>query len=236
MLWATGSQNTKFVGGRCNTKDPETDDNGRVIDQECFDNNPGTWHQTVVSQVGLHKKAFVMDATFDYEVWNHPVTSYEYTYFNPITLEEYDTIDEALIEMKDFTNDKFADYRSADAKFVIGVMMEVEYLVETMPSTSLIDEEENDAFHYATYTYDLELDSRGNIIGGEWYTNKHPDFLWTPYENSHARSVVDSYIEMDEFPLSLLSHPALPQLIPYASNKGQPIGKIVEALFREASK
>jgi hypothetical protein len=235
LLWATGNQNTKFIGGRCNAKDPETDDNGRVIDQECFDNNPGTWHKTVVSQLGLHQKTFVMDATFDYEVWNHPVTSYEYTYFNPKTMEEFDSIDDALISMSEFSNDKFADYRSEKTKFVVGVVMEVEYLVETMPNTAHVDEEDNDAFHYATYTYDLELDGRGNIIGGEWYTNKHPDFLWTPYDNSHATSVVDSYIEMDEFPLSLLSHPALPSLVPYASNKGQPIGKIVEALFREAS-
>lgn len=236
LLWGKGIQRNKFVGGRCNTKDPETDKNGRILDQECFDNNPGSWHMTVTSQVGRNKVPFVMDATFDYEVWNHPVTSYEYTYFNPQTMDEYDTLEEAMVAMEDFTEDKFSAYRGGRAKFVVGVIMEVEYLVETMPSKSKKDFEANDAFHSAHYTYDLELDAFGNIIGGEWYTNEHPDFLWTPYENSHATSVADEYIEMDEFPLDLLSHPALKQLVPYASERSQPIGKVVEALIREASK
>lgn len=236
LLWGKGIQSNKFVGGRCNTKDPETDSNGRILDQECFDNNPGSWHMTVTSQVGKNKVPFVMDATFDYEVWNHPVTSYQYTYFNPITMDEVDTLEEAIVAVEDFSDDKFKEYRGSRAKFIVGIVMEVEYLVETMPSKDKKDFEYNDAFHSAHYTYDLELDTYGNIIGGEWYTNEHPDFLWTPYENSHARSVADEYIQMEEFPLELLSHSGLRQLVPYASERSQPIGKIVEALFREASK
>ncbi|MES3037674.1 MAG: hypothetical protein V4736_07175, partial [Bdellovibrionota bacterium] len=37
----------------------------------------------------------------------------------------------------------------------------------------------NDSLKAVTYSYDLELDNAGNIIGGEWYTNKHPDFLYS---------------------------------------------------------
>ena len=236
LLWGKGSQMNKFVGGRCNTKDPESDENGRVLSQECFDNNPGSWHMTVTSQIGKNKVPFVMDATFDYEVWNHPVTSYNYSYFNPQTMEEYDTLEEAIVAIEEFTEDNFADYRASNTKFVVGIKMEVEYLVETMPSTDRRDAEYNDAFHSAHYTYDLELDADKKIIGGEWYTNEHPDFLWTPYENSHATSVADEYIQMDEFPLELLSHPVLKQLVPYASERSQPIGKIVEALIRESAK
>ena len=236
LLWGKGQQSNKFVGGRCNTKDPETDKNGRILDQECFDNNPGSWHMTVTSQLGRNKAPFVMDATFDYEVWNHPVTSYSYTYFNPKTLEEVDTIEEATVLVTDFEEDKFASYRGSEARYIVGIVMEVEYLVETMPSTSSRDYEANDAFHTAHYTYDLELDANKSIVGGEWYTNEHPDFLWTPYEGYHARSVADQYIEMENFPLDMLSHPALKQLVPYASERSQPIGKIVEALFREAAK
>ena len=36
------------------------------------------------------------------------------------------------------------------------------------------------------YYYDLELDAAGKVIGGEWYTRDHPDFLWTPPAGSRA--------------------------------------------------
>ena len=38
------------------------------------------------------------------------------------------------------------------------------------------------------YYYDLELDAAGRIIGGEWYTPEHPDFLWTPPVGARAVS------------------------------------------------
>lgn len=234
QLWAAGSQRTKFIGGRCNSKDPAQDDNGRILDAKCFDNNPGTWHKAVVNQVGKLKSTFVMDATFDYEVWNHPVTSYSYTYFNPITMEEYDSLEEAIVRRRDHRDDKFKRYRSRSARYLVGIKMEVEYLVETMPSISSTDSSEEDAHHYAYYAYDLELDRRYNIIGGEWYQNKHPDFLWTPFENSHARSSVDNYLPQS-LDINNLGQYNLSRLAPYSSEKGQPIGKLVEALLDAAN-
>lgn len=237
LLWATGQQSTKFVGGRCNTKDPETDpESGRILDQECFDNNPGTWHKAVITEVGVNKKSFVMDATFDYEVWNHPVVAYEFSYFNPKTSAEYVSLEEAMVKIEDFDNDKFSKYRSSRTKYVVGVMMEVEYMIETMPNTYETDQEWNDDSHTAYYVYDLELDTNGNIIGGEWYNNKHPDFLWTPYEGTTAQSILDQYIDVDELSLSQITHPAILPYVPQVSAQSQPIGKVVEALFRESAK
>ncbi len=235
QLWATGSQRTKFVGARCNIKDPETDANGRIKNQNCFDNNPGSWHKTVVNQLGKNKKSFVMDATYDVEVWNHPVTAYSYKYFNPQTMEEYDNLDDAIVSMRNFTNDKFRRYRGRKAKSVVGIKMEVQYLVETMPSESSVDSSNQDAHNMAYYVYDLELDRNNNIIGGEWYTNKHPDFLWTPYDNSHANSSVDRYIRGRVTVDSIKNIRGLSQLARRASNNGQPIGPIVEALMEAAS-
>ncbi len=234
QLWAAGSQSTKFIGGRCNTKDPETDSNGRILDQKCFDNNPGTWHKAVVNQLGKLKKSFVMDATYDIEVWNHPVTSYSYTYFNPETMNEYSSLKDAIVAMNEFRSDKFSKYRSDDAASVVGVKMEVEYLVETMPNTYNYDVTDLDAHNTAYYVYDLELDSQNNIIGGEWYTNKHPDFLWTPYDGSHATSNVDSYIRESVTADSISSISRLSRLAARASSAGQPIGKVVEALLEAA--
>ena len=236
LQWSTGASSTKFIGGRCNTKDPETDpDNGRILDQECFDNNPGTWHKAVVTQVGKNQKPFVMDATYDYEVWNHPVTAYELSFFNPKTMDEYVDLAEAKVAMAEFDNDKFKKYRSSNAKYVVGVMMEVEYLVETMPSGADTDHEYNDDFHSAYYVYDLELDQYGRIIGGEWYSNKHPDFLWTPYEGTSAESILDQYLPAS-LTMDQITHPQILPYVPQVSGNSQVIGRVVEALFREASK
>lgn len=235
QLWATGSQTTKFIGGRCNIENPQTDGNGRIKDQSCFDNNPGTWHTTIVNQLGINKKSFVMDATYDVQVWNHPVTAYSYTYFNPETMEEYKNIGKAVIAMKKFKTDKFKRYRSRNAVSVVGVKMEVQYLVETEPSTSSTDNSDNDAHNMAYYVYDLELNSRYEIIGGEWYTNAHPDFLWTPYDDSHAQSSVEGYITNKVDIKNIGSINRLSQLARHASKSGQPIGKIVEALISSAA-
>ncbi|MCO4754193.1 MAG: hypothetical protein KC478_06910 [Bacteriovoracaceae bacterium] len=236
LLWATGRQQNRFVGGRCNNSNPQKDSVGRVIDQNCFDTNPGSWHTTVVSQIGRKKTPFVMDATFDYEVWNHPVTAYQYSYFNPSRLERARSLEDAKVEISDFPNDRFKDYRGPEATSVVGILMDVEYLVETEPSREDFDIEKNDRYQYVQYAYDLELDAEGNIVGGEWYTNKHPDFLWTPFENSKAHSVVDDYIGVDKLPLNMITHPQLRELAPHASQGGQPIGRVVEAMLEAASK
>ncbi len=236
LLWATGQQQNKFVGGRCNKKNPAKDPlTGRILDLECFDNNPGSWHIAITTQLGLNKKPFVMDATYDYEVWNHPVVGYAIEYFNPNKLTNESDLSNAVVAIEEMENDKFSKYRSINAKYLVGITMKVEYAVETMPSTRDNDKAYYDATVFAHYRYDLELDESGKIIGGEWYTNKHPDFLWTPYDGSHARSILDQYLPA-ELSLDQITHPQITPYAPQVSSNGQPIGKVVEALFKESAR
>jgi hypothetical protein len=73
--------------------------------------------------------------------------------------------------------------------------MDLSYRIETAPTTAIIDSEYYDQALSTRYIYDLELDEQGNIIGGEWYQSKHPDFIWTPRLGSLPRSVSDSSIQ-----------------------------------------
>jgi hypothetical protein len=41
------------------------------------------------------------------------------------------------------------------------------------------------SYNSKAYEYTLELDSAGNIIGGEWISETQPDFLWL--EKKHDR-------------------------------------------------
>ena len=253
LLWATSAPDARFIGGRCNTKAPSTDANGRTIDRGCFDTNPGTWHLAVVNQISKAKRSFVMDATFDYEVWNHPVYAYEYSLFNPETGAETSSVDSAKAAIRasdatrripQFGKDKFASYRSAEAKYVVGVKMKVDYVVETRPNRNTRDSSRHDAIQSATYIYDLELNSKDEIIGGEWYSNAHPDFLWTFPKEARALSVVDerakgitglvgSYANYSRDNWNSRSNdlPASWKAVaPEASTQGQPLTKVVETL------
>ncbi|MES3037675.1 MAG: hypothetical protein V4736_07180, partial [Bdellovibrionota bacterium] len=133
LAWAqTGAPQVK-VGGRCNVKNPATDNVGRIIDPMCFDTNPGSWHMALVNIMGRQGKSFTLDATFDYEVWNQPAVSYRIYYFNPIDRKLRENLRDATVPRGSF-NDVFARYRSPYAQFIAGVTVEIVYGNETYPS------------------------------------------------------------------------------------------------------
>ena len=232
LLWANVRVPTLFVGGRCNVKNPETDDEGRIIDQDCFDTNPATWHRSMVEQLGKRGESFVFDATYDYQVWNQPVISYEYTYFNPQTLDEGLSLEESITPIEKFERDVFKSYRQREARYVVGVEMDVAYLVETDPSHRTFDNPSKDMHRTVSYMYDLELDENYKIIGGEWYQNYHPDFIWLPQRGASAISIGDYSIGQSE---SWKKGKVVPKSWARpgksSANRGQPLAKIVEKLI-----
>lgn len=180
LIWAKGDFRTRFIGGRCNSKDPREDSNGRPVEKDCLDNNPGTWHLAVINQIGISRRALIMDATYDYEVWNQPVYSYSYSYFNPKTKKPMNKLEQAIVRRGEWADSR-DKLRSKETHFVVGVVMRVKYASENEPSR-----EENQELNFAEieYEYDLELDQNHSIIGGEWHSDNHPDFLWVPVKGS----------------------------------------------------
>lgn len=235
LLWASANTITRFIGGRSNDKNPATDDNGRVISPKAFDTNPGTWHLAVVNQLGAAQRSLVLDATYDYEVWNQPVTGYEYRYFNPQTMKLVKTLGDATVARDQYTRDRFKKYRSRDAASYVGVIMQVRYMVETDPTQRYSDGPSEDAVNTVIYKYDLELNTDDRIIGGEWFTGKsHPDFLWTPPLNTRAISPAEpmatgTWDAGQALPKSWRSAGVS------AASDGMPLAKIVEGLIRFAN-
>lgn len=232
-LWANGRSQSYFIGGRCRDKEPKQNENGRVLEADCFDTNPGTWHVTVVNQLGRLGRSFVMDATFDYEVWNQPVLNYSYQYFNPETAEDTDDLAKAMIDIGEYSKDPFKEFRSTKAKKIVGVSMLVTYLVENHPQQLDEDDPRYDVRRTVRYLYDLEIDSKGEIIGGEWYQNAHPDFLWTPPFESRAISIGDYFLlgENNWDGRQALSEKWKSNGIK-AARRGQPLSKLVESLIQ----
>ncbi|MCO4792777.1 MAG: hypothetical protein KC493_03635 [Bacteriovoracaceae bacterium] len=232
LLWAKAKFPVKFLGGRCNQNDPAVDEDGiRIQDQECFDINPGAWHMSVLNMIGIKNKSFVFDATYDYQVWNQPVISYELSYFNPNNMEARDSLKEAVIKIEDFDKDVFKKYRSPDVRQVVGVFMNIEYGVEVEPRQREKDSPKHDRSHGADYVYDLELDSDGNIIGGEWYNIYHPDFVWNPSNGARALSVGDRYLSNSSWDGDKPVRKSWKKVYEYASRSGEPLAKIVDKLI-----
>lgn len=234
-LWANSQTNSYFIGGRCNNPSPAQDENGRILDEECNDLNPGAWHIALTNQLNLNQQTFVMDASFDNQVWNQPVLSYEYSFFNPLTKERTKDFQQAMIPAENYTTDNFKKYRSSEAKYILGVQMSLVYTSERTAEPQDIDSAEADNTRTVTYIYDLEINAQGQIIGGEWYQNAHPDFIWTPTKTARAQSIADKNLtgewignaEVPDFWKSQAKN---------ASLYGQPIAKVVEGLILRAKR
>jgi hypothetical protein len=233
-MWANGSFNTLYLGGRCNDKNPATDENGRIISPDCFDTNPGVWHISVVNHVGIRSRSFVFDATYDYQVWNQPIQSYRVQYFNPLTRQPVSQLGEASVLLKDFTSDKFKKYRSAKTHSIVGVSMEVTYVRENMPYHEMDYDEAQDVTTTVQYVYDLELNEQGVVIGGEWYQNAHPDLMWKSSLNERAVSVEDYRLSGD-WSAGAAVPVAWARAARSASRYGQPISKIIDSMLKQAN-
>jgi hypothetical protein len=189
-----------------------------------------------VNQIGVSKRSFVFDNTYDYEVWNQPVYSYQYSYFHPQTLLRSSTLMGALIDRRRFANDRFARYRSPRASYLVGIAMQVVYVAETLPNHIGIDTPAQDKRIAVNFLYDLELDDQFKIIGGEWYNRFHPDFLWVHPKNSRPVTVGDTFLNRPENAAQAKwtgsqPMPALwTQAAVASSQQGQPLEKIVQTL------
>jgi hypothetical protein len=231
LLWTNTQTVTRLIGSRCNEKSPETDAIGRVTSARAFNTNPGTWHLCVVNQIGVAGRAFVMDATYDLEVWNQPVCGYSYRYFNPATLRLTRSLSAATVARDKFPRDRFARYRSERAAAIAGIVMNVRYVAEAPPEQRATDDPEQDRIIEVQYKYDLELDPEGRILGGEWYTGKqHPDFLWTPPKGTRAitpqeQLATGAWSGEGALPASWRKAAA------QAASRGMPLAKIVERML-----
>lgn len=218
-------------------KDPET---GLITDYNCFDVNPATWTIIIGNTLGLHGKSFIIDATFDLQVWNQPVYSYEMTYFNILKNSIRGNLSSAKISLSQLASSpkklhQFL-YKRANkqASFIIGVSMDLTYVGETYPSH---DPPGPDNIVKVSYVYSLELDENDNIIGGEWMHNQHPDFLWMTMEGAKALNEED--VEIERIINGSISDPSiLNKIREYgvsAAQRGEVLNIVIDFLARRSA-
>lgn len=231
MLWARADVPTRFLGFRCEHV-PARDETGRIVDPECFDNNPATFFLTATNQIGMNNRSFVMDATFDSQVWNFSVVSYDGIYFNPQTFQQTTNLQSAIVPVERFTIDKFKRYRAPGTKYVVGITMDVTHMNEANANHRI---QVKGRTKTVRYVYDLELDDQYRVIGGEWYTRTHPDFIWTFAPDAQALAIGDADINAEDWNVSSGPPPSSWAAAARRSSvKGTPLYSVIKKIVEAA--
>lgn len=146
----------KLLGSRCNadlSTNPEA-----ATNPECRDTNAGAFHVIIANQLGIRHEGFVADVSRDVQVWNQPVYAFtsKVTGYQPASEGAAPgTVQEALIETS------------------------MRYTVEILPNWNAVNGTPQHSDGEKVYSYRVELNDVGQIIGGEWLTEDRPDFVWT---------------------------------------------------------
>jgi subtilisin-like proprotein convertase family protein len=160
------------------------DEHGRAEQSECRDTNAGSFHVIMTNYLGLMQRPFAYDRTYDFEVWNQPIVAFEVTNMQPITVARAN-------ELLGMTGDTYTP--NTEAAELFEVYANLTYITESHASRQPAQQSRYERRDY--YTYIVEVDADGDIIGGEWTGNsrsQHPDFLWDP-----ARRTSSSVANLD---------------------------------------
>ena len=135
------SATTYTIGSLCRS--------GEIMDPGCYDTNPAAFHIVLANRIGMMDEGFNMDVDKGYEKWNQPVHSYRSTILTtrpPTSFSDEDTVVEYIMET------------------------EVHWTVEIHPMWEPILHTEHQKSQSKTYTYSVEVDKDGTVIGGQWLT------------------------------------------------------------------
>lgn len=193
LLWANSSPSTVRAGNRCRGPQIKTDFYLRPTDVSCLDSNPKTWHVTITNRMGINKKSMVMDSSAGPEVWNYPITAYDYHYFDVKTLMPSQQLENVIRRLDSLPINHLSPFRSPHTQFLIGIIMDVYHPSLTEPNILISNKV---VMSKKTYVYDLELNSEYQIVGGEWYSRETPDFIWTYPNLNQAYTREDSDLKL----------------------------------------
>lgn len=131
----------------------------------CNDTNAGAFHVALGNLLGHHKSGFVFDEDRGQEVWNQAVVKYKVVDQKKVPVPE--NLAGEIGEIKELTT-------------------EVTWVGETPQSWKKGIITYNNGLKVSTYHYNLYIDKKGKITGGQWIDSglkkgewkDRPDFLW----------------------------------------------------------
>jgi len=159
-----------IIGDRCDRKQITYDRYGRILETECRDVNPATFHLAVTNYVGLFSKAIIADVDNSEAVWNYVIDSFT------VQTKNWLSKNEATWQVQREASSTYVF--NPEAIDFVHIKMTVNYV----------------KFDTRSYEYILELNQNGMVIGGEWIGNnkrEHPDFIWRPLDPQPENPYLD---------------------------------------------
>jgi len=163
---------------------------------------------------------------------------HKFQYFNVLTNSYASSALAAKVRFSSIpaSSDSFFNFVSRNAakgtQWIVGVVATVIYISENLPEQTTAERIDNTTT--VVYKYELELDGNYNIIGGQWYSNFHPNFVWKVHSPNDASGPYDQYVP--SFDGSVQS---LQSLAEYAKNQSaannQPLRAIVKYLLEQSA-
>jgi hypothetical protein len=130
----------------------------QVESLSCRDSNAGAFHVVLTNELGLRKTSFLMDMTPDVEVWNQALVSYR-------------------SQVGSLKKQKSTG-AAAETVYEVDVTSTVTYITELASEWEAHGPQDRSMLRDVVYRYRLELNAAREIVGGQWTSEKHPDFLW----------------------------------------------------------
>ncbi|GMF26638.1 unnamed protein product [Phytophthora fragariaefolia] len=172
-----------FTGTRFNGGADTPDEYGRHSSAAYRDLNPAYFHIAAANLLGKLNATFIADVTAGAEVWNQPVRGFKV----------YEQTDMSLKEAAQTFYGLETYPWNAAAKSITYIKSRLSWIFETYTDGPLVSSGQVDKYTTgAYYTYLLEMDDSGTIIGGEWVYDSdddHPDFIWFPKAKPAADTV-----------------------------------------------
>jgi len=193
----------------------------------CNETNAGAFHLALMNRIGMMKKTFIADVSPGSEVWNYPVSNYSFTFFNVFNEETSSDFTEAMEPFVKTLRFNRSFKRHKNTKYIVGVKAKVTYQDMRPAHLNNWDGREFDKKLEKEYVYDLELDERFNILGGESLSANLPDFIWAPTDRTYPLSTPEkNHVPQNSSEIAAMAKEA--------SKLGQPLSVIVEQLFESA--
>jgi hypothetical protein len=139
---------------------------------DCRDVNAGAFHVIISNMIGYMGQGFVADIDRFNDVWNQPIVGYK---AHIVKEENVDGLHNAM-GISRRVRVKLDMIYGEELKFYTPELAAEGHqnFVSKLPVTLTPHQK----FLTRKYEYILELNSAGNIIGGEWISQTRPDFMW----------------------------------------------------------
>ena len=139
---------------------------------DCRDVNAGAFHVIISNMIGLLGKGFVADIDRFNDVWNQPIFGYK----TQIVGEE--NVEGSLVALgvAKRVKVKMEMIYGEELKFFTPQLAAEGH--QNFVSKQPVTLTKHQKFLSKHYEYIVELNSAGNVIGGQWITQTRPDFMW----------------------------------------------------------